>query len=142
VGLVWLVIGAVLAVLQRRPLLFLTVLAADLVADLLADGLKDAIPRARPHVGHLIALPKSGSFPSGHSATAFACATVLAAAAPRWRIAFAVLAAAIAYSRLYNGVHYPLDVLAGAVLGMLVGATALRLLATRRRGSRRGRRAG
>lgn len=138
----WLVIAAVFAVLQRRPSLFVTVLGADIVADLLADGLKDAIPRARPHVSHLVTLPTSGSFPSGHAATSFACAVVLAAAVPRWRVAFGVLAAAIAYSRLYTGVHYPLDVLVGAVLGALVGATALRLRATRRRGSRRGWRAG
>jgi undecaprenyl-diphosphatase len=131
----------VFALVRRRPLIFLVVLGADVVADLLADGLKDATPRARPHVSHLIALPRSGSFPSGHAATSFACATVLAAAVPRWRFAFLVLAAAVAYSRLYNGVHYPLDVVAGAVLGALVGFTALRLLATRRRGSRRGWRA-
>ena len=141
-GLVWLVVAAALALLQRRPSLFVTVLGADIVADLLADGVKDAIPRTRPHVGHLIALPTSGSFPSGHAATSFACATVLAVAVPRGRVAFGVLAAAIAYSRLYDGVHYPLDVLGGAVLGVLVGLTALRLRATRRRGSRRGWRAG
>ncbi len=131
-----------LALLQRRPLLFVGVLAADVAADLLADGVKDAVPRARPHVSHLVALPSSGSFPSGHAATSFACATVLAAAVPRGRVAFGLLAAAIAYSRLYNGVHYPLDVLAGAALGVLVGLTARRLPAARRRGSRRGWRAG
>jgi undecaprenyl-diphosphatase len=141
-GLVFLVIAAVLAVLRRRPSIFVVTLAVDLVADLLASGIKDAIPRARPHVSHLIALPTTHSFPSGHAATSFACATVLAAAEPRGRIAFFVLAAAIAYSRLYNGVHYPLDVLGGAVLGILVALTALRLLAARRRGSRRGWRRG
>jgi len=132
----------VLAVIRRRPSIFVVTLAADVVADLLASGIKDAVPRARPHVSHLIPVPASHSFPSGHSATAFACATVLAAAEPRWRVAFFVLAAAIAYSRLYNGVHYPLDVLGGAVLGVLVALTALRLLAARRRGSRRGWRTG
>jgi undecaprenyl-diphosphatase len=121
---------------------FVLVLAADAVADLLASLLKAAIPRARPHLSHLVALPASHSFPSGHAATSFACATVLAALAPRFRLAFGALAAAIAYSRLYNGVHYPLDVLGGAVLGVLVGLTALRLPAARRRGSRRGWRAG
>lgn len=141
-GLVWLVIAAAFAVLQRRPSLLVTVFGADIAADLLAEGVKDALPRARPHVSRLITLPTSGSFPSGHAATSFACAVVLAAAVPRWRVPFGLLAAAIAYSRLYNGVHYPLDVLGGAVLGALVGATALRLRATRRRGSRRGLRGG
>jgi undecaprenyl-diphosphatase len=141
-GLVWLAIAAVLALVWRRPGLFAVVLAADAVADLLATGLKDVIPRRRPHVHHLVALPSSHSFPSGHAATSFACATVLAGLAPRYRVAWVVLAAAIAYSRVYNGVHWPLDVLAGAVLGVLVGLTALRLLAAPRRGSRRGLRRG
>ena len=141
-GLVWLAIALAFALLKRRASIFVLVLAADAIADLLQALLKGAIPRARPHVSHLIALPHSHSFPSGHAATSFACATVLAALIPRWRIAFFVLAAAIAYSRLYNGVHYPLDVLGGAVLGVLVGITALRLPAARRRGSRRGLRTG
>lgn len=135
----WLAIALVLAVLRRRVSIFALVLAADAVAELVADLLKLAIPRARPHLSHLVALPHSHSFPSGHAATSFACATVLGKVVPRYRIAFFVLAAAIAYSRLYNGVHYPLDVAAGALLGVL---TALLLLAGSRRGSRRSWRAG
>jgi undecaprenyl-diphosphatase len=137
-GLVWLAIALLLALLWRRLSIFVLVLAADAIADLVSVLLKAAIPRARPHLNHLVALPTSHSFPSGHAATSFACATVLGAVAPRYRIAFLVLAAAIAYSRLYNGVHYPLDVLGGVVIGVLVGLTVLRLPATRRRGSRRG----
>jgi undecaprenyl-diphosphatase len=137
-GLVWLAIALVLALLWRRPSIFVLVLAADAIADLLSALLKAAIPRARPDVSHLVTMPTSHSFPSGHAATSFACATVLGAVAPRYRLAFLVLAAAIAYSRLYNGVHYPLDVLGGVVLGVLVGITVLRLPATRRRKLRRG----
>jgi hypothetical protein len=58
---------------------------------------------------------------------------VLAALAPRWRLPFFALAALIAFSRLYNGVHYPTDVLAGSVLGVLVGLAVVRV-------SKRGRR--
>jgi undecaprenyl-diphosphatase len=68
------------------------------------------------------------SFPSGHATVAFACATVLALAVPRLRVPLFVLAALIAFSRVYVGVHYPFDVLAGAVLGVGL-ATALRMLA-------------
>ncbi|HEV2592148.1 MAG TPA: phosphatase PAP2 family protein [Gaiellaceae bacterium] len=141
-GLVWLAIALVLALLWRRPAVFVLVLAADAIAELLQTLLKAAIPRARPHVSHLIPVPSSHSFPSGHAATSFACATVLCALAPRFRAWFIALAAAIAYSRLYNGVHYPLDVVGGAVLGVLAGVTALRLPAGRHRRSRRGLRAG
>ena len=64
------------------------------------------------------------SFPSAHAATSFAGALVLTRWLPgRWPVLFG-LALAIAYSRVYVGVHYPGDVLTGAVLGLIV-ATAL-----------------
>jgi membrane-associated phospholipid phosphatase len=124
----------VLALLRRQPALFVLVLAADGAADLLATLLKDATGRARPPVHRLGAAVSSSSFPSGHAATSFACATVLAALVPRLRLVFFALAVLIALSRLYNGDHYPLDVVAGALLGALVGLAVLRV---RRRSARR-----
>jgi undecaprenyl-diphosphatase len=143
-GLVWLAIALVLALLRRRIAIFVLVLVADGVAELAADVLKAAVGRRRPHFDPLVAVPHSHAFPSGHTTTSFACATVLAGFEPRLRVAFFVLAAAIAYSRVYIGVHWPLDVLAGAALGIAIGllVRALRLPAGRRRGSRRARRAG
>jgi undecaprenyl-diphosphatase len=58
---------------------------------------------------------------------------MLAAASPRLRVPAYVLAALIAFSRLYNGDHFPLDVIAGSVLGVLVATALLRLGAIRRR---------
>jgi undecaprenyl-diphosphatase len=134
----------VLAVVWRRPSIFVRVVIADALAELLSDLLKAVIPRGRPHDHPLIAVPHSHSFPSGHATISFACATVLAGAAPRFRVPLYLLAAAIAYSRLYNGVHWPLDVLAGAALGVAIGlfVRALRLPAGSRRRSRRAQRAG
>jgi undecaprenyl-diphosphatase len=123
---VWLAIALALALARRRIEIFLWTLAADVTADLATDLLHWAFPRARPHVDPLIAVPHSHSFPSGHAATSFACATVLGAAAPRFRFWLFVLATLIAWSRVYNGVHYPLDVLAGAVLGLAIGLVLLR----------------
>ena len=144
-GAVWLAIAAVVALTLRRPQIFLWTLIADGVAELIADGLKAAIPRARPHVHALVTRPHTHSFPSAHAATSFACATVLALAVPKLRLPLVVLAAAIAWSRVYVGVHYPLDVVAGAVLGTAVALAlvrALPLLAAGRPRSRRAPRAG
>jgi undecaprenyl-diphosphatase len=138
-GAVWVAIALVLALTWRRPAILLMTVAADLAADLLSDVGKALVPRHRPFE-HQIGPPSAThSFPSGHAATSFACATVLSHYAPRLRVPLFALATLIAFSRVYNGMHYPTDVLAGALLGVL---TALLLLAAVRRRSRRAPRSG
>ncbi|WP_128382067.1 bifunctional phosphatase PAP2/diacylglycerol kinase family protein [Streptomyces cavernae] len=73
----------------------------------------DAVPLVR----QLKRQPITTSFPSGHSASAAAFATGVALESPAWGAAVAPVAAAVAASRVYTGVHYPSDVLAGAALG-------------------------
>jgi undecaprenyl-diphosphatase len=131
----------VLALLLRRPSLFVLTAVADVVADLLGTLIRLAVPRHRPELDPLVAIPHSHSFPSGHAATSFACATILAALEPRLRVPAYVLAVAIALSRVYVGVHYLTDVLAGALLGVATARTLLWLVRGRRR-SRRGLPAG
>lgn len=63
-------------------------------------------------------MPRSSSFPSGHSASAFAFATGAAKAQPMLSVSLLVLAALVGYSRVHTGVHYPADVLAGAFIGI------------------------
>ncbi|HEX9351148.1 MAG TPA: phosphatase PAP2 family protein [Gaiellaceae bacterium] len=138
---------AALAVLfWRRPAIFMYVLAGEVLADATSYALRYAIGRDRPPVRFaephaLVHVPANPSFPSGHAATSFACATLLAWLTPLPRVPLFVLAALIAFSRVYDGVHYPLDVVGGAVLGLLV-ATALRLLAEALRRSEQGQQAG
>jgi undecaprenyl-diphosphatase len=132
-GLVWVVIGLAVAVVYRRYQLFGMVLLTVLVADTTNYLWKDVFDRERPNVRYaepepLLHPPDSQSFPSGHAATSFAAATVIAAAAPRLRVPLYVLAALIAWSRVYVGVHYPLDVIAGAIYGTLLGLLLVRAL--------------
>ncbi len=93
--------------------------------------LKDTLERSRPELAHpgtadpLVATPTSASFPSGHTATAFATATVIALLHPRLRWPALGLAALVGLSRVYLGVHFLFDVLAGAALGVAVGWTAV-----------------
>jgi undecaprenyl-diphosphatase len=84
----------------------------------------------------LLEVPTTSSFPSGHTSSSFACAWVLSRLAPRLTVPLFALAALIGFSRIYVGVHYPLDVLAGAALGILVAIALLKLLGALRRSRR------
>jgi len=86
-------------------------------------GLKYAVNRERPFVTYpdIVKKSKAGSpsFPSGHTSSAFATATSLSLVYPKWYIigpSFA-WAGTVGYSRMHLGVHYPSDVLAGALIG-------------------------
>jgi undecaprenyl-diphosphatase len=131
-GLVWIVLAALLAIRWRRLPVFLHVTAGVFLADLLALAVKVVTDRARPYVAEpepapLVDAALDLSFPSGHAATAFAGATLLASRVPRLAVPLYLLAAAVAWSRVYVGVHYPTDVLVGALLGTAVGAALVYL---------------
>ena len=132
-GAVWLVIAAVVTALQRRWQVLLWVAVADLAAQVSTELLKAAVDRDRPRVHTLVSPPHSHSFPSGHAASSFACAVVLAAFVPRLRWPLYTLAVLIAFSRTYVGVHFPLDVVAGALLGLVLGKATLELSRSARR---------
>src|ERR687896_2152074 len=88
----------------------------------LAEGAKYLFNRARPfiddtEVAPLIKTPSSSSFPSGHSATAAAGALTLSVVYPSFAPALVFSGVLVAISRIYLGVHYPFDVLAGLLIG-------------------------
>ncbi len=122
---IWLAIGVAGAALdgeRRREWRRATATVAGVYA--LNTAIKQLVGRPRPRLDGLPPLtgtPTALSFPSAHASTSFAGARVYARlglpAAPLY-----ALAAGLALSRLYLGVHYPSDVLAGAALGGLVGA--------------------
>jgi undecaprenyl-diphosphatase len=106
-------------------------------------GLKPIGHRRRPDrdlhrvpVARQVAMPRSTSWPSGHSASAFAFASGVGAAWPAAGIPLNALASLVAYSRVHTGVHYPSDAIAGAVSG--VGLAPLAVGAARRRRRRAG----
>ncbi|MBI3989462.1 MAG: phosphatase PAP2 family protein [candidate division NC10 bacterium] len=111
-----------------RPLRILLLLS--LVLLLLADGsatlLKNLFQRARPcqvldQVRILVGCSSSFALPSNHATNIFAIASFFAYADRRLLVPLFVLAFLVGYSRIYVGVHYPLDVLGGAVLGIALG---------------------
>jgi undecaprenyl-diphosphatase len=110
------------------PLVALAATLSFLVATGLNALIKPLVDRDRPPeaigLDALVGVPASASFPSGHAMTAFATAGAVAVLAPRLRWPVLALAGAIAVSRVYLGVHFWLDVLAGAALGLTIGALA------------------
>ena len=72
----------------------------------------------------LVAVPQDFSFPSGHTSSSFAAATALSTHGRSWGIPAYILAVLIAFSRLYLYVHFPSDVLVGAVVGIICGILA------------------
>ncbi|MCS3799411.1 phosphatase PAP2 family protein [Niastella sp. OAS944] len=94
-----------------------------LASTFITYGLKYSVKRTRPYITNPALNAKGSgrdpSFPSGHTSVAFSTATSLYLAYPKWYVAVPAFAyaASVGYSRMYLGVHYPTDVLAGAVIG-------------------------
>ena len=126
-GRLWTVVAGVLALTGGRSRrAALRGLGSLAVSSLLANVvLKSLFQRARPMVvpgspTSLVRTPLTSSFPSGHAASAAAFATGAALEAPGWGPPLALLALGVAWSRVRVGVHRPIEVIAGAGLGVTV----------------------
>lgn len=137
-GAVWLLAaGGMLCTkkYRRQGLILLAALAAGVLVGNVC--LKNLIARPRPcwldnSVRLLVSSPTDYSFPSGHTLSSAIGAAVLTKTDRRLGWAAIPIAAVIAFSRLYLFVHYPSDILAGALLGAAIGLAAYRI-GTRRR---------
>ena len=126
---IWLSVAAAMGVLGHRPRRAAVVgLAAVGVASALVNvAVKPVVKRGRPSQlssvrTHLVRMPGSASYPSGHAASAFAFSTAVGGGFPQVDTALRLAATVVAYSRVHTGVHYPGDVIAGAVIGAGVGS--------------------
>jgi undecaprenyl-diphosphatase len=98
--------------------------ASFIVAGTATYAIKNIFDRQRPFVSHPDVIyakeyPTDAAFPSGHTSFAFSTATSLSLAIPKWYVIAPsfLYAGAVGYSRMYLGVHYPSDVLGGAIVG-------------------------
>jgi undecaprenyl-diphosphatase len=141
-GALWLLLAGVALLRPRDRASAWRVILSIGLAFLLVDGvLKPLVARARPVIEEvrldlaapthgasnvratapkrdLPPMPRSYSFPSGHTASTFAAAITASRMWPAARIALWIVAVLIAYSRIYLGHHYPLDIVGGAIVGV------------------------
>ena len=141
-GMIWILLALVLLLFKKTRKIGVCVAAALVLDVVVVNGiLKLLIDRPRPwEMGdfefitreyvdqRLISIPADSSFPSGHTASAFAGAIGLLCALEKkqklWAIPAIILALMIAASRIYVCVHYPSDVFAGMIIGIIIGIVA------------------
>ena len=127
-GEIWIVAGIVLLFFKKYRRYGIFLLVALLLGSLIGNEIiKPLVARVRPCNAvstlpdMLVSVPSSFSFPSGHTVSSVVGATVLTRANKRFGYAAIPVAALIAFSRLYVFVHFPTDVLTGAILGFAIG---------------------
>ena len=141
-GMIWIAIGVLFFLFgwknqqwRTRGLLVLFSLAANLLV--CNAVLKPLVDRTRPYyvLEYTPLIPPVGdpSFPSGHTAASFAAATAIYAINKKWGIAAYLFAAIMGFSRLYLGVHFPTDVLFGAIIGMAAAKIVVHIFRKRRK---------
>jgi len=134
---IWLSVAVALAGsgARRRRAAVVGLAAVGITSAVVNLAVKPSVRRRRPSPGEtvrtrVVRMPTSASYPSGHTASAFAFSTAVGGDLPELDTALRLMATVVAYSRVHTGVHYPGDVIAGAVIGSGIGS-AVRHLARR-----------
>lgn len=130
-GLIWLIIAIVLLITVKYRKIGFMVFFASGINFVLVEALKHIVKEPRPFITHPALLPyvigkapASFSFPSGHASAAFAAACVFAYYFRKLAIPAYLLAVCIAVSRVFLLVHYPTDVIFGAIVGLISAGLA------------------
>lgn len=132
---IWIILALAIMIYKKRlkviPILIGCVIAIGLSDIVAARLIKPIVQRARPEMNDknvrlLVPSQKSYGFPSNHAANTFAAGFFLMAAYPAMGIVALIVALVISYSRVYVGVHYPLDVIGGGLLGLIFAALIYR----------------
>ena len=136
-GLFWIALTLVLLLFRRTRRVGVFCAASMILTFLIVNcAIKPLVARTRPYdlfteIQILTHLESDFSFPSGHSANSFAVAWILFRMTPKkYGVPAVILAALIAFSRLYVGVHYPTDVLAGTAIAIALAELTVRWLPT------------
>ena len=126
-GFIWIIIAVIMIFFKKYRktgiMIIIGLVAGVLIGNVI---LKNLVARERPcwindTVQMLIAVPHDYSFPSGHTLSSFLSATIIMNVDKKLGFIAFILASLIAFSRLYLYVHFPTDVLAGALVGVLIG---------------------
>ena len=142
-GMIWIILSAAFLLFKKTRRLGFAMSAALIIEALLCNVIiKTAVSRVRPYdinsaISLLIKPPSDSSFPSGHTGASFAAASALLFSKSRLAAPALLLALAIGFSRLYLYVHFPTDVIFGALLGTVSGFIGAMIIGRvyKRRGS-------
>ena len=125
-GIIWIITALIMMCFKKTRATGAMMACALLLGVLIGEvGIKNIVARERPFVVNTdillnIAQPSGYSFPSGHTCSSFAAATTLFMNNKKIGIVAYIIASLIAFSRLYNYVHFPSDILCGIILGITV----------------------
>lgn len=144
-GGIWLISAIIMLVFRKTRATGVMMIVALLAGYLIGEvGIKNIVGRVRPFRVNTdivlnIAPPSGYSFPSGHSCSSFAAATVIFMHSKKLGIPALIIASLIAFSRLYNYVHFPTDVIGGIILGIICAVVTVYLFKKTRLDTKLGR---
>ncbi|MEF2112569.1 MULTISPECIES: phosphatase PAP2 family protein [Clostridium] len=124
-GIIWFIISIALILDKPYRIIGNSVILTLIISTIVGEGImKHIVRRVRPcnkqdYVSNFYLKPTSYSFPSGHTLSSFAAAEMLSIYFIQYKLVFMIIAFLIALSRLYLYVHYPTDVIAGVIVGVL-----------------------